>query len=232
MSHPGMVEARSGKPWPYIQKFPLNRNLEKFNDNVDRKEPGLAPDSCLLRMKSLSKCGNRQPDFTWIGSDDTYMLSGVALALFSMEAMDLGTISSIGYAQNIFHALQFSRIQLNYDMIVKKETLISADELISICIGLLNYHRMCVKYNFTMERAEVEKFTSLIAASLGRHGYWVLPDFSSLNDVTRFTSAMVSKKNWWAHQCALLYAYPLQLIFKEITGTKTCIAWDSTEYDL
>jgi hypothetical protein len=228
----GMVEHKAGFFWEFNPELSINRNIESLRDNVDSTKPWLSPEACLARMKSVSKQDAAKPDFTWLGGDDSYMLSGAALALLSMEAVDCGTLSSIGYAQNIFHKLQFSRIQLNYDMIVKKKTVVSADELVCIFIGLLQYHRMCVKYKFDGEREQIGKFTKPIAESLAKHGYWVLPQFSGLDDVPGFTEAMVAQKRWWAHQCALPYAYPLQLTIEEITGKRPGIAWDSTEYDL
>jgi hypothetical protein len=228
----GMVEHKAGSFWEFNPEFPINRNVETQHDNVDSTKPELSPEACLVRMKSISKHDTAVPDFSWIGGDDSYMLSGAALALLSMEAVDCGTLSSIGYAQNIFHALQFSRIPLNYDMIVKKKTIVSADELVCIFVGLVQYHRMCVKYKFDPERRQIEKFTKPIAESLAKHGYWVLPGFSSLEDVPDYTKGMVARKQWWARQCALPYAYPLQLIVAEIIGKRPDISWDSTEYHL
>lgn len=173
--------------------------------------------------------------------DNSLMRTGLALALFSLEARHGISEYSADYARLTFKFLcdcewNNSGFFLRKEAHGARKKYASTDEMLGLCVGVYFYHQYLKASG--NEPEQLEKVVSLvtrIANNMNAHGYWILPYASDYINNQELRDAFLDPNGDpgdldWTKQQGFAFAYGFRLFFEKIAGVKTNLHWDNGEY--
>jgi hypothetical protein len=180
--------------------------------------------------------------FGWGGGDNPILHGGLALAMFSMESLKgVTTQASLLYAHQIYSFLLDSEMPgrrrgmlLRRNSMGKEAALVSTDEMLGLCIGLLFYVRALDAVGDAVRAQDVRAFVGRIAECMNAHGFWVLPFAEDVNSAKSSGLLRYDDELTMSAQTGFIFAYPFSLFFRKVLGDqcpKLSCHWNKDEFD-